>query len=63
MHLEYILVGFFQDPDDSTPMHLAICARCAQGKNTSDECRYHTAYECSDNLEIKDEMGKIFENH
>ena len=47
------MVGFFQDPDDTTPTHLAICARCAQGKRAT---MYHTAYECSDNLEIKDEI-------
>ena len=52
--LEYILVGFFQDPDDNTPLQLAICPRCALGKRAT---RYHTAYECSDNLEIKDEIS------
>ena len=47
---EYIVVGFFQDPDESTPIQIAICARCAKGLKAT---RYHTTYECPDNLKHK----------
>ena len=49
--LEYIVVGCFHDPDDTTPEHLAVCARCAKGVKAT---RYHITYECPDNLKILD---------
>ena len=49
--LEYIVVGFFHDPDDTTPEHLAICVRCAKGVKAT---RFHITYECPDNLKMLD---------
>ena len=51
--LEYILVGFFRDPDDSTPEHKRVCNRCAKGCVAT---RFHITYECDDNQQIDVEI-------
>ena len=51
--LEYVLVGFFRDPDNDTPSHLAICKRCTKSCRAT---RYHTTYECDDNNAIEAEI-------
>ena len=51
--LEYVLVGFFRDPDENTPPNLIHCPRCA---NKLRATRYHTTYECDDNRKIEAEI-------
>jgi len=51
--LEYILVGFFKDPEPDDHSHTAFCPRCAKRKRAT---RFHTTYECPDNENIDLEM-------
>ena len=46
---EYVLVGFFRDPDEHTKEHMISCSRCAKRIRAT---RFHNIYECSDNLSI-----------
>ena len=51
--LEYVLVGFFRDPDDNTKEHMMYCSRCARRIRAT---RFHNIYGCSDNLAIDAEQ-------
>jgi hypothetical protein len=53
--LEYVLVGFFRDPTEETPEHEGICKRCPKRCKAT---RFHSTYECLDNLEI---LAEIFQ--
>ena len=47
--LEYIMVGFFKDPEPNDDSHTAFCPRCAKRKMAT---RFHTTYDCLDNDNI-----------
>ena len=47
--LEYIMVGFFEDPEPNDDSHTAFCPRCAKRKRAT---RFHTAVACPDNENI-----------
>ena len=58
--LEYILVGFFRDPEDTMPKHKRICNRCARGCVAT---RFHITYECEDNTKIEADFFAKSVNH
>jgi len=51
--LEFVLVGFFRDPEPDEPGHKAWCKRCGKKARAT---RRHTVYECPDNENISEEI-------
>ena len=59
--LEYIVVGYFLDPEAAKTDHTTWCKRCVGKKRAT---RFHTAYLCPDNKHITAEIFfKIFQNN
>jgi hypothetical protein len=51
--LEFILVGFFKDPEETDDRTICFCNRCGRRARAT---RHHIAYVCEDNSKIEDKL-------